>query len=152
MMSDNREQDDNVIGVYHKSLLYLVSRAYEELQRMPLLGMAKSLDKNFQDFSNPDVTEWNIAAKSMTEQWNQFYWGKTIPTGFAATGRGLPEAFAKTLHIFNDSQMNYGAGTKADTSHGGFDNDVNVITAALLTILRREPDGKLDRPVVNLNY
>ncbi|WP_236713281.1 C1 family peptidase [Pseudomonas sp. Root329] len=152
MMSDSREQDDNVIGVYHKSLLYLVSRAYEELQRMPLLGMAKSLDKNFQDFSNPDVAEWNIAAKSMTEQWNQFYWGKTIPAGFAATGRGLPEAFTQTLHIFNDSQMNYGAGTKKDTSHGGFDNDVNVITAALLTILRREPGAKLDQPVVNLNY
>ncbi|KJZ61733.1 C1 family peptidase [Pseudomonas fluorescens] len=152
MMSDSREQDDNVIGVYHKSLLYLVSRAYEELQRMPLLGMAKSLDKNFQDFSDPDLAEWNIAAKNMTEQWNQFYWGKTIPAGFAATGRGLPEEFAKTLHIFNDPKMNYGAGTKADTSHGGFDNDVNVITAALLTILRREPDGKLDQPVVNLNY
>ncbi|MHC8350515.1 C1 family peptidase [Pseudomonas sp. RT4P38] len=152
MMSDNREQDDNVIGVYHKSLLYLVPRAYEELQRMPLLGMAKSLDKNFQDFSDPDLAEWNIAAKNMTEQWNQFYWGNTIPVGFAVTGRGLPEAFAKTLHIFNDPKMNYGAGTKTDTSHGGFDNDVNVITAALLTILRREPDGKLDQPVVNLNY
>lgn len=152
IMSDNREEDDNVINVYHKSLLYLVSRAYEELQRMPLLGMAKSLDKNFQDFSDPDLAEWNIAAKNMTEQWNQFYWGKTIPAGFALTGRGLPEAFAQTLHIFNDPKMNYGAGTKADTSHGGFDNDVNVITAALLTILRREPDAKLDQPVVNLNY
>ncbi|MBK5351418.1 C1 family peptidase [Pseudomonas sp. TH41] len=152
MMSDNREQDDNVINVYHKSLLYLVSRAYEELQRMPLLGMAKALDKDFQDFSDPDLSEWNIAAKSMTEQWNQFYWGNTIPAGFAATGRGLPDKFAKTLHIFNDPKMNYGAGTKADTSHGGFDNDVNVITAALLTILRREPDAKLDLPVVNLNY
>lgn len=152
IMSDNREEDDNVINVYHKSLLYLVSRAYEELQRMPLLGMAKSLDKNFQDFSDPDLAEWNIAAKNMTEQWNQFYWGKTIPAGFALTGRGLPEAFAQTLHIFNDPKMNYGAGTKADTSHGGFDNDVNVITAALLTILRQEPDAKLDQPVVNLNY
>jgi len=152
IMSDSREQDDNVIGVYHKSLLYLVSRAYEELQRMPLLGMAKSLDKDFQDFSNPDLAEWNIAAKNMTEQWNQFYFGKTIPAGFAATGRGLPEAFAQTLHIFNDPKMNYGGGTKKDTSHGGFDNDVNVITAALLTILRREPDGKLDQPVINLNY
>ena len=152
LMSDSREQDDNVIGVYHKSLLYLVSRAYEELQRMPLLGLAKSLDKQYQDFSNPDLAEWNIAAKNMTEQWNQFYFGKTIPAGFAATGRGLPEAFAQTLHIFNDPKMNYGAGTKKDTSHGGFDNDVNVITAALLTILRREPGAKLDQPVVNLNY
>ncbi|MHC8320724.1 C1 family peptidase [Pseudomonas sp. GB2N2] len=152
MMSDSREQDDNVIGVYHKSLLYLVSRAYEELQRMPLLGMAKALDKDFQDFSDPDLAEWNIAAKNMTEQWNQFYWGTSIPAGFAATGRGLPDAFAATLHIFNDPKMNYGAGVKADTSHGGFDNDVNVITAVLLTILRLAPDAKLAQPVVNLSY
>lgn len=152
MMSDSREQDDNVISVYHKSLLYLVSRAYEELQRMPLLGMAKALDKDFQDFSDPDLSEWNIAAKNMTEQWNRFYWGTNVPSGFAATGRGLPDALAATLHIFNDPKMNYGAGTKADTSHGGFDNDVNVMTYSLLTILRRTPDGKLDQPVVNLNY
>lgn len=152
MMSDSREQDDNVIGVYHKSLLYLVSRAYEELQRMPLLGMAKALDKNYQDFSDPDLSEWNIAAKNMTEQWNRFYWGNSIPAGFAATGRGLPDAFAATLHIFNEPKMNYGAGTKADTSHGGFDNDINVVTAVLLTVLRLAPGAKLMQPVVNLNY
>ncbi|MHC8286202.1 C1 family peptidase [Pseudomonas sp. XS1P51] len=152
LMSDQREQQDNVIGAYHKSLLYLVSRAYEELQRMPLLGMASSLDGNCQDFSNPDLALWNIAARNMTEQWNRFYWGNTIPAGFAATGRGLPEEFAKTLHIFNDPKMNYGAGTKADTSHGGFDNDVNVMTATLLAILRLAPDAKLTQPVVNLNY
>lgn len=152
LMSDNREQDDNVIGVYHKSLLYLVSRAYEELQRMPLLGMAKALDKNYQDFSDPDLAQWNIAAKNMTEQWNRFYWGNSIPAGFAATGRGLPEAFAATLHIFNDAKMNNGAGTRIDTSHGGFDNDVNVITTTLLTILRLAPGTNLAQPVVNLNY
>jgi hypothetical protein len=152
MLSDSREQDDNVIGVYHKSLLYLVSRAYEELQRMPLLGMAKSLDKDYQNFSDPDLAQWNIAAQDMTEQWNAFYWGGEIPAGFAATGRGLPEAFAKTLHIFNDPKMNYGAGTKADTSHGGFDNDINVISATLRTILRLAEDAKLDQPVINLNY
>ncbi|RKS27884.1 papain like protease [Pseudomonas sp. WPR_5_2] len=158
MMSDNREQSDNVVGVYHKSLLYLVSRAYEELHRMPLLGMAKSLDKDFQNFADPALAEWNIAARNMTEQWNSFYWGKDgkpakdIPSGFAATGNGLADEFANTLHIFNDQKMNYGAGTKADTSHGGFDNDVNVITTALLTILRQVPGTKLKQPVVNLNY
>lgn len=152
LMSDQREQADNVIGAYHKSLLYLVSRAYEELQRMPLLGMAKALDKDFQDFSDPDLAEWNIAAKNMTEQWNRFYWGTTIPAGFATTGRGLPDSFASTLHIFNDPKMNYGAGIKKDTSHGGFDNDVNVITAVLLTMLRQAPGTKLTQPVVNLNY
>jgi len=156
LLSDNREQSDNVISVYHKSLLYLVSRAYEELHRMPLLGMTKSLDKSFQDFSNPALAEWNIAAQKMTEEWNLFYWNvKTvngIPGGFAATGRGLTHPLADTLHIFNDLKMNYGAGIKEDASHGGFDNDVNVITTALLTILRLPAGTKLAQPVVNLNY
>jgi hypothetical protein len=152
MMSDNREQDDNVIGVYHKSLLYLVSRSYEELQRMPLLGMAKSLDGAYQDFSKPDLCEWNIAAQDMTVQWNNFYWRNKIPTGFALTGNGLSAESAKTLHLYNDVKMTYGPGTKADTSHGGFDNDLNAMTTTLKTILRLGPDAKLDQPFIDLNY
>jgi hypothetical protein len=49
-LSDRLELDDNVIAVYRKSLLYLVSRAYEEDPLpVPLLGMqihAKSLAAN----------------------------------------------------------------------------------------------------------
>jgi hypothetical protein len=37
-LSGQRELDDSV-GPYRKSLLYLVSNAFEEAQRMPLLGM-----------------------------------------------------------------------------------------------------------------
>lgn len=147
-----RPRPGHGIGAYHKSLLYLISRAYEELQRLPLLGMASSLDGNCQNFSAPDLAVWNIAARNMTEQWNRFYWGNSIPTGFATTGRGLPDAFAQNLHIFNEPKMNYGAGVKADTSRGGFDNDINIITSVLLTILRLEPGARLVQPVVNLNY
>lgn len=38
-LTDDAEQDDTVIQVYRKSLLYLVSNALEETSRMPLLGM-----------------------------------------------------------------------------------------------------------------
>lgn len=38
-LSDEAEQDDTVVQVYRKSLLYLVSNALEEQPRMPLLGM-----------------------------------------------------------------------------------------------------------------
>jgi hypothetical protein len=152
IMSDNREEDDNVIGVYHKSLLYLVSRSYEELQRMPLLGMAKSLDGAYQNFNDPKLCEWNIAAQNMTVQWNNFYWDNKIPAGFAATGNGLVHARASTLHIYNDAKMTYGPRTKADTSHGGFDNDLNAMTTTLKTILRLSAETKLDQPFVDLNY
>ena len=41
-LDDAREQDDNVAAVYRKSLLYLISRAYQNRQRVePLLGMEK---------------------------------------------------------------------------------------------------------------
>lgn len=152
IMSDKREQDDNVIGVYHKSLLYLVSRSYEELQRMPLLGMAKSLDGAYQDFSDPKLSEWNIAAQDMTTQWNAFFWDNDVPAGFAATGSGLTHPRASTLHIYNDPKMTYGPHTKADTSHGGFDNDLNVMTTTLKNILGLDADARLDQPFIDLDY
>jgi hypothetical protein len=40
-LTDKLEQDDNVVEVYGKSLLYLVSRAFEEEENTPLLGMQK---------------------------------------------------------------------------------------------------------------
>src|SRR5690606_40060886 len=45
LLSDQREKDDTV-GPYGKSLLYLVSRALEEVHKMPLLGLAVAWDGN----------------------------------------------------------------------------------------------------------
>jgi len=38
---DELEQDDTVTALYHKSLLYLVSNAFEREKERPLLGMQK---------------------------------------------------------------------------------------------------------------
>lgn len=50
-LTDKAEQDDDCAGIYHKSLLYLVSNAFEDKERIPglrdgvpLLGMQKFLD------------------------------------------------------------------------------------------------------------
>jgi hypothetical protein len=40
-LSNKLEEDDNVAKVYRKSLLYLVSRAFERREAKPLLGMEK---------------------------------------------------------------------------------------------------------------
>ena len=40
-LRDKLEQDDTVTSLYHKSLLYLVSNAFEREQGKPLLGMQK---------------------------------------------------------------------------------------------------------------
>ena len=45
VLSDRRERDDSV-GPYGKSLLYLVSRALEEVHKTPLLGLAATWDAN----------------------------------------------------------------------------------------------------------
>jgi len=52
-LSDKSEQDDNCASIYHKSLLYLVSHAFENKPRIPLfrdgvpiLGMEKYLRKD----------------------------------------------------------------------------------------------------------
>ena len=50
-LNDRAEQDDDCAGIYHKSLLYLVSNAFEAKPRIPLardgvalLGMQKFID------------------------------------------------------------------------------------------------------------
>lgn len=44
-LDDEAEQDDQVTPMYNKSLLYLVSNAFEEQRPMPLLGMETFLNK-----------------------------------------------------------------------------------------------------------
>ena len=53
-LSDQREKDDNCISIYHKSLLYLISRGLERGDSdVPLLGMARFLDTRMADFFTP---------------------------------------------------------------------------------------------------
>jgi len=44
-LKDQLEQDDNVSKIYRKSLLYLVSNAFESEKERPLLGMEKFKDR-----------------------------------------------------------------------------------------------------------
>ena len=43
-LDDRTERDDNCAGIYHKSLLYLVSNAFEDRRGEALLGMQKHVD------------------------------------------------------------------------------------------------------------
>lgn len=45
MLSDKLEQDDSAL-IYRKSLLYLVARSFEEVERTPLLGMQGAWDRS----------------------------------------------------------------------------------------------------------
>ncbi|MDE2428118.1 MAG: C1 family peptidase [Burkholderiales bacterium] len=151
LMSDDRELDDNVAGIYQKSLLYLVARAFEIQHKTPLLGMAASFDaERFANKSSADG-QWNQASIATLEDWNQFYWGTTVPSGFAANGIGLTSKQAATLHIINDKTVNCGK-RSIPVSHGSFDNDVNVIAQTLTRVLGLNSAEDLPQKIVDLDY
>jgi hypothetical protein len=67
-LTDKAEQDDNCANIYHKSLLYLVSNAFEETARIPLihpdgepiLGMQKCVenDDSINSIFNQKKADW----------------------------------------------------------------------------------------------
>jgi hypothetical protein len=55
-LNDKLEQKDEVTKAYNKSLLYLVSRSFEETVKEPLLGMEIACEKTPRPADAPHVT------------------------------------------------------------------------------------------------
>ncbi|MFN2541011.1 MAG: C1 family peptidase [Chthoniobacterales bacterium] len=110
-LTDKAEQDDDCAGIYHKSLLYLVSNAFENRFRIPLLrpdgepifGMEKFIEKD----------EPLLALLKAKADW------VLAPNIFPA---GSPR----------QSQARH---------HGDFDNDAATLQATLARILDRKTDA-----------
>ncbi len=112
------------MGPYGRSLLYLVSRALEDQHKTPMLGMANAWDPaKRSEFSNDPVIQRGLKG------W-QTFWG---------TVRAPREV--------TESQISNGVARVA-SSHGGFDNDVAVITRTIERIAGRP----LKHPVEQLVY
>lgn len=69
-LDDLTERDDDCAGIYHKSLLYLVSNAFERLARIPgvpkrdgepLLGLARNVTPRLDKFFNKKNRRWHVA-------------------------------------------------------------------------------------------
>ena len=146
LLSDDREVEDTVGGVYRKSLLYLVARALEVSHKTPLLGMLSSFDGD-----RLDEEYWNTATLGDLQAWNRFYWGGAAPRGFAADGAGLSAVAAATLHVEDRHQIDAGP-RRIPTTHGSFDNDVDAVGATLARIVGVDGAAKLKQPVLNLDY
>ncbi|MBI3731306.1 MAG: C1 family peptidase [Burkholderiales bacterium] len=151
MMSDARERDDNVAQIYRKSLLYLVARAFETRHKTPLLGMAASLDAAYFIGDKAKDGQWNDASLESLKSWNKFYWGKKLPSDFAADGEGLTEQQKAQLHIIHDTHVDCGK-RLIPLAHGSFDNDVKVVSQTLARILGLETADALPVPVQDLDY
>ena len=144
-LSDNREREDTV-GPYQKSLLYLVSRALEDMHKMPILGLLKAFD--------PDCNQdehWNEPRIAQLQEeldtWQSFWWGANPPTGFHQDGNG---GGTTNLHVVDTRQVSTGA-RRINPAHGTFDNDMDVVMATLgrclgqaLTVAPLNTDWNLD--------
>jgi Papain family cysteine protease len=119
LLSDELELKDSV-GPYRKSLLYLVSRALEEVHKMPLLGLAAAWAP---DAGRPDV--FSPARKADIMGWLQ-NWGRQ-----------------PTLRLVQDRQVFDGQGW-INAAHGAFDNDVAVIGRTIERILGEAPRFKVE--------
>jgi hypothetical protein len=109
-LDDRTEQDDNCADIYHKSLLYLVSNAFEEKQRIPVIrdgipivGMEKFIrdDKDLMQLFERPNAEWVRSPN-------------TVPDG--------KEGASRSAH------------------HGDFDDDAPTLRATLARILDAKTD------------
>ncbi len=127
MMDDERERADNV-AIYKKSLLFLVSRALENIHKTPLLGMASA---------------WNIAYAKEKDMFNDAKYSDMQKWA----------KFAKGIKCFiynkSDSKVQTSLdGDYIDLAHGSFDNDINVVEQTIKQINATE---ELIFSVENLN-
>ena len=122
-LTDSLEQDDSV-GPYRKSLLYLVSRALERLHKTPLRGL-----------------ELAHSAKHATDEFWQADTLQDLKTWQACDG-------ARQLRLLSDKDVSNGA-RSIPSSHGCFDNAVAILGDTVATIIDKQPSRL---PKVVLDY
>ena len=128
-LSEEAERADNVGGFYGKSLLYFVSRACEEAHKTPILGMEAIWNDKLKDDGifhedfEKDVGDWRDLVKK--------------------------ESIPAPIHKQANESVNDGR-LKNPPSHGGFDNDIAIITRTLNRILGQADDATLPYPVTSL--
>ena len=134
-LTDENEKGDGLpspsVPAYGKSLLYLVSRALDDMRKMPLLGMERSLNPEFAN----DEDQWAAGELQSVKAW-QARW----QTGSGKTARGIP---VRTPDVRNTK-----TGGQIHATHGSFDNNIDVLTDTL----QRIKGGTLVAPMEWLDY
>jgi hypothetical protein len=119
LLSDQRELDDSV-GPYGKSLLYLVSRALEEVHKMPLLGLAAAWDGKG---LRPDV--FNKDKAGDIAAWLKLWGSNARPR-------------------LTDAKQVPDGQTMIPATHGSFDNNIEVVGRTLERILGKALKFKVE--------
>ena len=127
-LDDQTEQNDNCAGIYHKSLLYLVSNSFEETARVPLIHPQGEPILGMQKFIEAD---------------------RALKKLFAAGGP------AELIIAPNPVSDNAAAASRA-MHHGDFDDDTATVQATMARILNKaksaaaltfEPSAQSNRAV-----
>jgi hypothetical protein len=130
VLSDENEKADGLptpaVPAYGKSLLYLVSRALDDVRKMPLLGMQRAQQAAYEE----DGDQWAQAELGTIQQWLQQW----------------PDSQLRV--ITTPSVRVTREGGQVQATHGSFDNNIDVITETLQRI-RQAP---LVAPLEWLDY
>jgi len=131
VLSDENETADGLptpaLPAYGKSLLYLVSRALDDVRKQPLLGMQRALTKAYRD----DDMQWDAGELPEVQAWQ-----KRWPAGDLLRVVTLPQVVTTK---------------RQDTipaTHGSFDNSI----VAIGETLERIRGKKLVAPLEWLDY
>jgi hypothetical protein len=130
VLRDEEEKADALpapaLPAYGKSLLYLVSRALDDVRKQPLLGLERALLPEFKT----DADQWAQAELGAIQAWQKAWPGAAkgllhrVPTPFVTVTR---------------------QGAQVQATHGSFDNNIAVLGETL----ERIRGGKL---VANLEW
>jgi hypothetical protein len=126
VLSDKEERGDNVASIYRKSLLYLVSNALETDLRTPILGLDRINDASYAGWDGSSDTgealaTWRAAAKSVGLSSRT----TAVTSDLIRVALGGPDATQRS-------------------AHGGFDNDVDVVSRTLSRITETALAAKVD--------
>jgi len=120
VLSDEAELDDSV-AAYRKSLLFLVSNAFEDKREKKLLGMERFINSKNKDLKKSLVDR--VIAK-LANKTNVQGWPNLVIANPAAVDKKNPKWLPDA---------------SASETHGGFDNDPFTMNAVLWRILGSKP-------------
>lgn len=123
-LTDEAEKNDHCANIYHKSLLYLVSDAFERQLRLPwqadgepLLGMAKFVAQQLTDVTSLGHVDW-VRAPNAEPLGSPHASGSTSHGGFDDDAATLQATLARILKTKNTAEHGFeihrsGAGQRA---------------------------------------
>ena len=125
-LTDAQEKDDDMaklgpVTLYGKSLLYLVSRALDDVRKQPLLGMARAHDP---------------------KHFNSDQWARSQLSALATFHAATPAAHRHPVpqpYIRVNKQ-----GKTEQATHGSFDNNLDIIEATIRLISGQPPVAPLE--------